>query len=97
MDPAPFFEPGSGRFASTAPLARRLEDAGAGKAPIVTYCNTGHFASLSWFVARELLGYPEVRLYDGSLVEWSADRTRPMVAGWSQAGLAPAAASPFTQ
>ena len=38
---------------------------------IVTYCRTGMQASHTYFVAR-YLGYPDVRLYDGSFIEWSA-------------------------
>jgi thiosulfate/3-mercaptopyruvate sulfurtransferase len=38
---------------------------------IVTYCRTGMQASHAYFVAR-YLGYPDVRLYDGSFIEWAA-------------------------
>ena len=44
---------------------------------IVVYCRTGMRASHTYFVLR-LLGYPHVRLYDGSYVEWSADATLPV-------------------
>ncbi len=44
---------------------------------IVVYCRTGMRASHTYFVLR-LLGYPRVRLYDGSYVEWSADATLPI-------------------
>lgn len=44
---------------------------------IVVYCRTGMRASHTYFVLR-LLGYPRVRLYDGSYVEWSADATLPV-------------------
>lgn len=40
--------------------------------PVVTHCNTGHIASLGWFVSSELLGNKQTRLYDGSMEEWSA-------------------------
>lgn len=36
---------------------------------VVTYCHTGMQASFDYFVAR-YIGYPDVRLYDGSLSEW---------------------------
>ncbi len=44
----------------------------------ITFCNTGHLASLAWFAAYEVLGNKEAKLYDGSLAEWSADPDRPM-------------------
>ena len=37
---------------------------------VVTYCQTGMQASFDYFVAR-YLGYPDVRLYDGSMSEWT--------------------------
>ncbi len=40
-------------------------------APQIAFCNTGHNASLGWFVTSELLGNPQVRVYDGSMAEWS--------------------------
>jgi thiosulfate/3-mercaptopyruvate sulfurtransferase len=44
---------------------------------IVVYCRTGMRASHTFFVLR-LLGYPRVRMYDGSYVEWSADARLPV-------------------
>jgi len=37
---------------------------------IITYCVIGARSSHSWFVLKYLLGYPHVRLYDGSWLEW---------------------------
>lgn len=39
--------------------------------PTVVMCNSGVMASLAWFVMHELLGNKDVRLYDGSMHEWS--------------------------
>lgn len=44
----------------------------------ITFCNTGHWASLGWFATSELMGNTRVKLYDGSMVEWSADADAPM-------------------
>lgn len=44
----------------------------------ITFCNTGHWASLGWFASSELLGNKHVKLYDGSMVQWSADKALPM-------------------
>ncbi len=37
---------------------------------IITYCRIGERSSHSWFVLKYLLGYPNVRNYDGSWTEW---------------------------
>lgn len=37
---------------------------------IVVYCRIGERSSHTWFVLHELLGYPNVRNYDGSWTEW---------------------------
>lgn len=44
----------------------------------ISFCNTGHWASLGWFVTHELLGDEEAKMYDGSMLEWTADRALPM-------------------
>jgi thiosulfate/3-mercaptopyruvate sulfurtransferase len=44
----------------------------------ITICNTGHWASLGWFVSHEILGNDKTRLYDGSMVEWAADQSLPV-------------------
>lgn len=48
----------------------------AGK-PTVTFCNTGHWAAIDWFVLSELLGRENVLLYPESVVAWSR-RDLPM-------------------
>lgn len=37
---------------------------------VITYCRIGERSSHSWFVLTYLLGYPNVRNYDGSWTEW---------------------------
>ena len=37
---------------------------------VVTYCRIGERASIAWFTLKYLLGYPNVRNYDGSWTEW---------------------------
>lgn len=39
----------------------------------INFCNTGHWASLGWFASHEILGNKDAKLYDGSMVEWTAD------------------------
>ncbi len=48
------------------------------QAPSITYCNTGHLASGPWFVMSEVLGNKNVKLYDGSMHEWTLEN-QPVV------------------
>lgn len=50
----------------------------APKAGAITYCNTGHMAAGAWFVLSEIMGLADVRLYDGSMHEWTT-LGRPVV------------------
>ena len=43
-------------------------------ADIITYCNSGQWASGSWFAFSELLGNRNVRVYDGSMHQWSLEK-----------------------
>jgi thiosulfate/3-mercaptopyruvate sulfurtransferase len=43
-----------------------------GDKDVVAYCRIGERSSHTWFVLRELLGYPKVRNYDGSWTEWGS-------------------------
>lgn len=42
------------------------------KKPIVTYCTSGREASQLWFTLRYVLGIPNVAVYDGSWIDWTA-------------------------
>ncbi len=47
--------------------------AGKGVTPdksVTAYCRIGERSAHTWFVLRELLGYSDVRNYDGSWTEW---------------------------
>jgi thiosulfate/3-mercaptopyruvate sulfurtransferase len=37
---------------------------------IIAYCRIGERSSLTWYVLKYLLGYPNVKNYDGSWTEW---------------------------
>ena len=70
---------GGGVFRPSAQLASLYKAAGVGtKGKQINFCNTGHWASLGWFVSHELLGNKDVKMYDGSMLEWSADKALPI-------------------
>ncbi|CDK00721.1 putative thiosulfate sulfurtransferase SseA [Microbacterium sp. C448] len=72
-----------GTFRSRA----ELEDvylAGAGLTPgdsVVAYCRIGERSSHTWFVLKHLLGFEDVRNYDGSWTEWGSAVRVPIVTG----------------
>ncbi|HXT82860.1 MAG TPA: sulfurtransferase [Verrucomicrobiae bacterium] len=45
---------------------------------IITYCGIGERASYTWFVLKYLLGYPNVKSYDGSWLEWGNTLGNPI-------------------
>jgi len=48
---------------------------------IVVYCNGGLESSHVYFTLRSVLGYPRVRVYDGSWTEWAEREELPMETG----------------
>jgi thiosulfate/3-mercaptopyruvate sulfurtransferase len=46
---------------------------------IIVYCGVGGYASSLWFVLHEVIGYTNVKIYDGSIQEWTADPKAPVV------------------
>ncbi len=38
--------------------------------PVITYCRIGERSAHTWFALTQLLGYSDVRNYDGSWTEW---------------------------
>nr|WP_300308411.1 sulfurtransferase [Halomonas sp.] len=65
---------------NTAEVEARIQAAGLDPSqPTVSFCNTGHWASTDWFVLSEIAGFDNVALYDGSMVEWTQDDSRPLV------------------
>ena len=76
LDSASFYDAKSNRLKPQAELVALSARVPAG--PAVSYCNTGHWAATDWFVLHELVGRKDVSLYDGSMVEWTADARRPV-------------------
>jgi thiosulfate/3-mercaptopyruvate sulfurtransferase len=48
---------------------------------VVVYCRIGERSSHTWFVLHHLLGYPNVRNYDGSWTEWGNTVRAPIARG----------------
>jgi len=65
-------DPATGRFLPTADLERiYLGEQGLRRDDdVVAYCRIGERSSHTWFVLRFLLGFEQVRNYDGSWTEW---------------------------
>lgn len=62
-------------FTDTEDILQMAEELGIdSKANIITYCNSGQFASASWFVFSELVGNKNVKLYDGSMHQWAIEK-----------------------
>ena len=76
LDSATFYDPATNRLRPKDQLAAIAARVPAG--PAITYCNTGHWAATDWFVLAVHPGPADVRLYDGSMAEWTADARRPV-------------------
>jgi len=60
-----------GTFKSFDDLKKLYEAKGIdGKDEVIAYCRIGERSSHTWFVLKYLLGYEDVRNYDGSWTEW---------------------------
>ena len=62
-----------GTFKSAEELAQLYQSRGVTPdKEVIAYCRIGERSSHTWFVLRELLGYPNVKNYDGSWTEWGS-------------------------
>lgn len=60
-----------GTFKTVNELRTMYSDAGIeGADEIIPYCRLGVRASYSWFILKYILGFDDVRVYDGSWTEW---------------------------
>ncbi|MDH2907558.1 MAG: sulfurtransferase [Candidatus Nitrosotalea sp.] len=60
-----------GTFKSVEELKKIYETKGiTPDKDVICYCRIGERSSHTWFVLKYLLGYPQVRNYDGSWTEW---------------------------
>ena len=60
-----------GTFKTAEELSKLYESKGIlPENEVITYCRIGERSSHTWFVLKYLLGYPDVKNYDGSWTEW---------------------------
>ncbi len=60
-----------GTFKSAEELKKLYESKGiTSNKEVIAYCRIGERSSHTWFVLKYLLGYPDVKNYDGSWTEW---------------------------
>ncbi len=55
-----------------------------GSESTIAYCRVGERSSIEWFALRELLGFEDVRNYDGSWTEWGNLIRAPIETGEEQ-------------
>lgn len=102
LDSDLYFELGSAVLLDQASLAAEADAAHAEpEQTVVTFCNAGHWSATDWFVRSELLGQPHVKLYPGSVIDWSQapeplpmanepdrlEKLRHMLVTWAQRNL----------
>ncbi|KQU06315.1 thiosulfate sulfurtransferase [Rhodococcus sp. Leaf7] len=69
-----------GRFKSRDQLDEVYADVSS-DAEVIAYCRIGERSSHTWFVLTHLLGYSNVRNYDGSWTEWGNAVRTPIARG----------------
>jgi thiosulfate/3-mercaptopyruvate sulfurtransferase len=63
--------------ADLAALAEKAVGKDLGK-EIILYCDTGKTCTSWAFIMTKMLGYKDVKIYDGSFMEWAADPNAPI-------------------
>jgi len=65
-------ENGGGMFRSKSTIAQLYKAAGVPTSGAqISFCNTGHWASVGWFASSEILGNKDAKMYDGSMLAWT--------------------------
>jgi thiosulfate/3-mercaptopyruvate sulfurtransferase len=78
-----------GTFKSADALASLYQSKGiTGADEVIAYCRIGERSSHTWFVLKYLVGYSDVRNYDGSWTEWGNLIGAPVVNQTASAALA---------
>ncbi len=67
--------PGSGRLVPVDEARRIAESMSAEPGrDMIVFCNSGYWSATHWFAMSEVLVRPKVKMYPGSMVEWTRDR-----------------------
>lgn len=73
-----WFTPGTTTFVS-ADKAKQIAKQGQFSTTeadeTISFCNTGHWAATNWFALSEIVGKKNVKLYAGSMVDWTQAST----------------------
>jgi len=79
--PAPWAWNADGTYKNTDELRKMAAGVAGepGSQEIIVYCGVGGYTSTWWFLLTQVLGYNNVRFYDGSAQDWSRDDDLPMV------------------
>jgi thiosulfate/3-mercaptopyruvate sulfurtransferase len=77
IDSASLYDPKTNRLKPADEIAATAAKVPDG--PVISYCNTGHWAATDWFVFSQVLGRKNVKLYSGSMVDWTSEPGRPVV------------------
>jgi thiosulfate/3-mercaptopyruvate sulfurtransferase len=68
-----------GTFKSADELSKIYQSKGiTADKEVISYCRIGERSSHTWFVLKYLLGYPNVKNYDGSWTEWGNMIDKPI-------------------
>ena len=73
VEHATWFRPGSATFISADEAKTAAAAAVDPAKDTVSFCNTGHWAATNWFALSEVAGQKNVRLYAGSMVDYTQD------------------------
>jgi thiosulfate/3-mercaptopyruvate sulfurtransferase len=75
LDSTRWFTPGSNASPNPQRITQWAQQQALPSGATVVFCNTGHLAATNWFVLSEWLGWSQVKLYPGSMVEWTQHQT----------------------
>ncbi len=72
-----WFAPNSSAMVAPEQARTVAASLAGGEGDTVSFCNTGHWAATNWFALSEVAGQKNVKLYAGSMVDWTRDPNAP--------------------